>query len=78
MVRLMHATPYIADALKVAFPLALVGSIVGEFIGGNKGGYRIVAASFSPLRRWFSPRFSRSPCSRPWGSGSLRHSKTGS
>src|SRR6185312_14778874 len=25
MVRLMHATPYITDALKVAFPLALVG-----------------------------------------------------
>ena len=27
MVRLRHATPYITDALKVAFPLALVGSI---------------------------------------------------
>jgi NitT/TauT family transport system permease protein len=48
MVRLMHATPYIADALKVAFPLALVGSIVGEFIGGNKGvGYLVLSAQFS-------------------------------
>ncbi len=31
-VRLMNAVPYITDAVKVAFPLALVGSIVGEFI----------------------------------------------
>ena len=30
-VRLYHAAPYIVDALKIAFPLALVGSIVGEF-----------------------------------------------
>jgi NitT/TauT family transport system permease protein len=48
MVRLMHATPYIADSLKVAFPLALVGSIVGEFIGGNRGiGYLVLSAQFS-------------------------------
>jgi NitT/TauT family transport system permease protein len=44
-VRLMHALPYLTDALKVAFPLALVGSIVGEFIGGNRGiGYLILSA----------------------------------
>ena len=48
MVRLMHATPYIADSLKVAFPLALVGSIVGEFIGGNRGiGQLVLAAQFN-------------------------------
>jgi NitT/TauT family transport system permease protein len=48
MVRLMHATPYITDALKVAFPLALVGSIVGEFIGGNRGiGQLILSAQFN-------------------------------
>jgi len=48
MVRLRHATPYITDALKVAFPLALVGSIVGEFIGGNRGiGQLILAAQFN-------------------------------
>jgi NitT/TauT family transport system permease protein len=47
-VRLMNALPYIADALKVAFPLALVGSIVGEFIGGNRGiGYLILSGQFS-------------------------------
>ena len=41
-VRLMHAVPYITDALKVGFPLALVGSIVGEFIGGNDGIGRLI------------------------------------
>ena len=47
-VRLMNAMPYIADALKVAFPLALVGSIVGEFIGGNRGiGYLILSGQFN-------------------------------
>lgn len=45
--RLMNAVPYITDALKVAFPLALVGSIVGEFIGGNEGiGHLILAGQF--------------------------------
>jgi NitT/TauT family transport system permease protein len=43
-VRLYHAAPYIVDALKIAFPLALVGSIVGEFIGGNTGvGYLVLS-----------------------------------
>ncbi|QIE47785.1 ABC transporter permease (plasmid) [Pseudohalocynthiibacter aestuariivivens] len=47
-IRLMNAIPYITDALKVAFPLALVGSIVGEFIGGNIGmGYLILSAQFN-------------------------------
>jgi NitT/TauT family transport system permease protein len=48
LVRLMHATPYITDALKVALPLALVGSIVGEFIGGNRGvGQLVLSAQFN-------------------------------
>ena len=47
-VRLMHAVPYIMDAVKVSFPLALVGSIVGEFIGGNSGvGYLILSGQFN-------------------------------
>jgi NitT/TauT family transport system permease protein len=47
-VRLMNAVPYIIDATKVAFPLALVGSIVGEFIGGNRGiGYLILSGQFN-------------------------------
>lgn len=47
-VRLMNAVPYITDAMKVAFPLALVGSIVGEFIGGNVGiGHLILSGQFN-------------------------------
>jgi len=47
-VRLMNAVPYITDAVKVAFPLALVGSIVGEFIGGNSGiGHLILSGQFN-------------------------------
>lgn len=47
-IRLMNAAPYIADAIKVAFPLALVGSIVGEFIGGNQGiGHLILYGQFN-------------------------------
>jgi NitT/TauT family transport system permease protein len=47
-VRLMNAVPFITDALKVAFPLALVGSIVGEFIGGDEGiGHLILSGQFN-------------------------------
>lgn len=47
-VRLWHAAPYIADALKVAFPMALVGSVVGEFIGGNTGaGYLVLSGQMT-------------------------------
>jgi NitT/TauT family transport system permease protein len=47
-VRLMNALPYIADSVKVAFPLALVGSIVGEFIGGNSGiGHLVLSGQFN-------------------------------
>ncbi|HEX7128419.1 MAG TPA: ABC transporter permease [Thermodesulfobacteriota bacterium] len=47
-VRLRNAVPYLTDALKVAFPLALVGTIVGEFIGGNVGvGYLILSGQFN-------------------------------
>lgn len=40
--------PYLTDAIKVAFPLALNGSVVGEFIGGNRGmGYLILSGQFN-------------------------------
>lgn len=43
-VRLPNALPFLTDSLKVAFPLSLAGSIVGEFIGGNEGiGYLILS-----------------------------------
>jgi NitT/TauT family transport system permease protein len=44
----MNAPPSITDAVEVALPLALVGSIVGEFIGGNAGvGYLVLSAQFN-------------------------------
>jgi NitT/TauT family transport system permease protein len=47
-VRLPNALPHLTDALKVAFPLSLAGSIVGEFIGGNHGiGYLILSGQSS-------------------------------
>jgi ABC-type nitrate/sulfonate/bicarbonate transport system permease component len=36
-VRLMTAVPYILNALKVTAPLAMLGAILGEFLGGNGG-----------------------------------------
>ncbi|HKX19816.1 MAG TPA: ABC transporter permease [bacterium] len=47
-VRLVNAVPYLTDALKVAFPLAIAGSVVGEFIGGSRGvGYLILSGQFN-------------------------------
>lgn len=44
----MNALPYLTDAIKMAFPLALVGSVVGEFIGGNRGvGYLTLSGQFN-------------------------------
>lgn len=41
--RLPNSFPYIFQALKMAAPLAIVGALVGEFVGGNKGiGYIIL------------------------------------
>jgi NitT/TauT family transport system permease protein len=43
--RLPHSLPYIYTALKPAAALAMIGAVVGEFIGGNEGlGYLIVEA----------------------------------
>ena len=36
-VRLMGAVPYILTALKITAPLALLGAILGEFMGGSGG-----------------------------------------
>jgi len=41
--RLPSSLPYIFQALKTSAPLAIVGALVGEFVGGNKGiGYIIL------------------------------------
>lgn len=44
-VRLPHALPYIASGMKIAITLALIGAVVGEWVGANEGlGYRIIYA----------------------------------
>ncbi len=43
---LPNAVPFIATALRIAIPAAMIGAIVGEFISSNRGvGYLINAAS---------------------------------
>ena len=45
--RLPASLPYLFTGLKIATGLSVVGSLVGEFIGGNKGlGYIILVSSY--------------------------------
>lgn len=45
-VRFPHALPYIFSGLKVAITLAVIGAVIGEFVGGNQGlGYLIIIAN---------------------------------
>lgn len=45
--RFPTALPYIFSALKISTSLAIVGAIVGEFVGANKGiGYVILISSY--------------------------------
>jgi NitT/TauT family transport system permease protein len=45
--RFRRAAPFIFSALKVSSSLAIVGAIVGEFVGANQGiGYVILVASY--------------------------------
>ncbi|MDP2925461.1 MAG: ABC transporter permease [Nanoarchaeota archaeon] len=45
--RLPNSMPYIFSALKISTSLALVGAIVGEFVGASKGiGYLILTSSY--------------------------------
>lgn len=47
-VRMYHALPYIFAGLETGVVLAVIGAIVGEFMGGNSGlGYVIVVAQES-------------------------------
>src|SRR5579875_1511051 len=46
MIRFPYALPFIFSGLKVAITLAVIGAIIGEFVGGNEGlGYLIVIAN---------------------------------
>lgn len=45
-VRFPYALPFIFSGLKVAITLAVIGAIIGEFVGSNSGlGYLVIAAN---------------------------------
>ncbi|WP_424767673.1 ABC transporter permease [Paenibacillus sp. sgz302251] len=45
--RLPTSLPYVFSALKISTSLAIVGAIVGEFVGSNKGlGYVVLVSSY--------------------------------
>ncbi|MBI4492144.1 MAG: ABC transporter permease [Chloroflexi bacterium] len=49
-IRFPYSLPFIFSGLKVAITLAVIGAIIGEFVGGNQGlGYLIVAANYQLL-----------------------------
>jgi NitT/TauT family transport system permease protein len=48
--RLPAVVPTLVSAVKVGFPLALIGSVLGEFIGGNHGLGYIIMSSGSDFR----------------------------
>ncbi|MBN2980858.1 ABC transporter permease [Cohnella algarum] len=45
--RLPNSLPYVMSALKISSSLAIVGAIVGEFVGASKGlGYMVLVSSY--------------------------------
>lgn len=45
-IRLPHALPYIFAGMKLSITLAVIGAIVGEFVGADQGiGYLLISAS---------------------------------
>ena len=47
LLRFPNSLPYIFSALKVSTSLSIVGAIVGEFVGANKGlGYLVLISSY--------------------------------
>jgi len=48
--RLPAVVPILVSAVKIGFPLALIGSVLGEFIGGNHGLGYIIMSSGSSFR----------------------------
>lgn len=46
-VRLPQALPPIASGMKISITLAVIGAVVGEFVGGNQGlGYLIIVSNY--------------------------------
>jgi NitT/TauT family transport system permease protein len=62
--RLPTSLPYVMSALKISSSLAIVGAIVGEFVGANKGlGYVVLVSSYhmeTPVM--FSAIFASAAC----------------
>jgi ABC-type nitrate/sulfonate/bicarbonate transport system permease component len=48
--RLPHAVPALIGGVKLALPLALIGAVLGEFLGGNEGLGYIIVSSGSAFR----------------------------
>ncbi|MBI2372228.1 MAG: ABC transporter permease subunit, partial [Deltaproteobacteria bacterium] len=48
-VRVPHALPYLLDGCKISLPLAVIGAIIGEFVGANAGLGNLILLSGSTL-----------------------------
>jgi putative hydroxymethylpyrimidine transport system permease protein len=48
--RLPNAIPQVVGALRVCIPLAMIGSVLGEFIGGNEGLGHLILSSGAAFR----------------------------
>jgi NitT/TauT family transport system permease protein len=62
--RLPTSLPYVMSALKISSSLAVVGAIVGEFVGANKGlGYVVLVSSYHlETPAMFSAIFASAAC----------------
>jgi NitT/TauT family transport system permease protein len=49
-VRLPNALPYLFASLKVASTLAVIGAVIGEFVGGNEGLGNLIIISNTEMR----------------------------
>ncbi|MBI2882106.1 MAG: ABC transporter permease [Candidatus Tectomicrobia bacterium] len=48
--RLPHSLPYLFDGLKISLPLALIGAIIGEFVGANTGLGNLILVAGSVMK----------------------------
>jgi NitT/TauT family transport system permease protein len=48
-IRAPHALPYIFDGAKIALPLAIIGAIIGEFVGSEEGLGNVILITSSQL-----------------------------
>lgn len=48
-IRLPHSLPYIFDGAKIALPLAIIGAIIGEFVGAEHGLGNVILITSSQL-----------------------------